>query len=318
MHWFWIIEGSPTEAAAVVGGLADGTSGDSLSALSGPLGIALSNDQSLYVSDYLNNRVIKLPAGSLTGIIVAGTGVAGNGLNQLYGPEDVHVDASLNVYVLDSGNFRVMLWERNASVGILVAGTGNYGSTLSSFNYASTLYVDSQGYIFVCDTVNHRILRWTPNATTAVIVAGTGVSGGDNQKLTLPSGIDFDEANSYLYVADYANHRIQRFTVGVSTNGTTVAGGYGAGSGANQLDFPKSVYASRMSNNIYIADWGNSRVQQWISEAASGTTVVGSGATNSNYSSPIFAPYALTLGFSEAFLFVSDGEGNRVRRFKMI
>ena len=318
MQWFWLVEGSPPAAAIVVGGLVDGNSGGNLSALSSPLGIALGSDQSLYVADSGNHRVIKLPAGSLTGKVVAGTGTAGSSLNQLNGPRGIHVDPSLNVYVLDANNYRVMLWLRNASVGILAAGTGSSGSTLSSFSSADSLYVDSQGYIFVSDTNNHRVLRWAPNTTNAVIVAGTGVTGGDNQKLNHPYGIDFDEANSHLYVADYGNNRIQRFTVGVSINGTTVAGGNGLGSEANQFIFPYSAYASRTSNYIYVADWGNGRIQQWMPQAVNGTTIVGFGATNPNYSSQILSPVDLKLSFNDAFLFICDSNGNRVWRFKMI
>ena len=211
-----------------------------------------------------------------------------------------------------------MLWLRNASVGIRVAGTGSSGNTLSSFSGAAGLYVDSQVYLFLCDTYNHRILRWAPNATNAVVVAGTGMAGGGNQDLSSPFGIDYDEASSYLYVADYGNHRIQRFSVGVSTTGTTVAGGNGAGSGANQLHSPYSVYASRTSNNIYITDSGNGRIQRWVSQTFSGTTMVGIGATNDNYSFPIQNPGDLKLSANEAFLFASESSGNRVWRFKMI
>ena len=303
---------------AVVGGLTNGTSGNSLWALSYPLGTALGSDQSLYVSDYNNHRVIKLPVGSLTGEIVAGTGTAGSGLNQLDSPTGLHVDPLLNVYVVDSNNYRVMLWLRNASVGILVVGTGSSGSTLSSFSTAAGLYIDSQGYTFLSDSGNHRILRWAPNTTTAVVMAGNGSAGGGEQQLNYPYGIDFDEGNSYLYVADSRNHRIQRFTVNVSINGTTVAGGNGAGSGMNRFHAPYAVYASRTSHYLYIADWGNNRIQRWISQAASGVTIVGSGAINANYSLPILNPMDLALSLNDRFLFVSEGGGNRLWRFKII
>ena len=85
MYWLRLVEFTPA-TAIVVGGLADGSSGSSLSALSVPLGIAVDSDQSLYIADYLNHRVIKLFVGSSTGKIVAGTGIAGSGLNQLNRP----------------------------------------------------------------------------------------------------------------------------------------------------------------------------------------------------------------------------------------
>ena len=303
---------------SIVAGLANGTSGNSPEALSTPLSIALDGDQSLYVSDYDNHRVIKLLTGSLLGSTVAGTGVAGSGLDQLNRPTGVFVDASFNLYVVDSLNYRVMLWQRNASFGIKVAGSGSQGNTLSSFAFATGLYVDSHGCIYLCDSGNHRVIRWVPNATNSVIVAGTGVAGGGSQKLSYPFGIDFDEANSYLYVADYVNHRIQRFAVNVSLDGATVAGGNGAGSGADRLDSPYAVYASRTSNYIYVTDYGNNRIQKWISQASSGMTVIGSGSTIANYSVSIQGPADIKLSFNEDFIFFSEATLNRVWRFKTL
>ena len=278
----------------------------------------MDSDQSLYVSDYNNHRVIKLLTGSLLGSTVAGTGVAGSGLNQLNRPTGISVDASFTLYVADSQNFRVMLWRRNATFGVIFVGTGSPGNTLNTFSLAAGLHVDSQGSIYLCDSGNHRVIRWVQNATNSVIVAGTGVAGSGTQQLNNPYGIDFDEANSYLYVADFGNNRIQRFTVNVSLDGTTVAGGNGAGSGANRLNSPYAVYASRTSNYIYVTDYGNNRIQKWISQASSGVTIIGSGSAIANYSVSIQSPADIKLGFNEDFIFFSEPPFNRVWRFKTL
>ena len=116
-------------------------------------------DNTLYVSDYFNGRVMKFTEGFLNGSIVAGTGMTGSSTFQLNGPTGLPVDASFNIYVADSNNYRVMLWPKNASVGIKVAGTGSSGSTLSSFGTLSGLFVDLSGNIYVCDVTNHRIMK---------------------------------------------------------------------------------------------------------------------------------------------------------------
>jgi hypothetical protein len=146
------------QTATIVGGYANGVGGSTLNALQNPTGLSTGVDNSLYVADYGNNRVIKLQEGFLVGSIVAGTGVAGNSFNQLNGPTGVHVDSSLNIYVADSNNYRIMFWWKNASTGVKVAGTGSSGSTLSSFSIVAGLYVDSQGNIYVCDAGNSRIM----------------------------------------------------------------------------------------------------------------------------------------------------------------
>src|SRR5690349_7511573 len=111
------------QTATIAAGNANGAGGSSLSSLQSPTGISVGIDNSLYISDFGNDRVIKLSNGSLTGSIVAGTGVGGSTASQLNGPTGLYVDASLNIYVADSYNFRVMFWPKNASVGVKVAGT---------------------------------------------------------------------------------------------------------------------------------------------------------------------------------------------------
>ena len=64
-----------------------------------------------------------------------------------------------------------------------------------------------------------------------------------------------------MYIADLNNHRIQKWIPGAS-EGTTVAGGNGSGSNANQLNKPKGVVIDA-SGNLYITDTYNHRIQKW-------------------------------------------------------
>ncbi len=54
----------------------------------------------------------------------------------------------------------------------------------------------------------------------------------------------------------------------------TVAGGNGPGISANQLNQPTGIYVDA-SGNLFIADYMNSRIQEWSPGAASGITVAG-------------------------------------------
>jgi sugar lactone lactonase YvrE len=211
-----------------------------------------------------------------------------------------------------------MFWLQNASAGVKLAGTGASGSALNNFGTLSGLFVDSQGNIYVCDVTNNRIMKFTPNVTNAVIVGGTGGFGSNSYQLNTPYGLYLDEVNLYLYVADYNNNRIQRYQVGVSTNGSTVAGGNGQGSASNQLNLPYSVCVSKITNAIYIADSGNHRVQRWNSGATNGVTIVGSGATLYNYTTSLQGPMDIRLSNNEDYLFVSEMNFNRVWRFELV
>lgn len=307
------------QTASIVAGNANGVGGNSLSSLNYPTGIWVAMNNSLYISDYGNHRVMKYLEGSLTGTIVAGTGSQGSSLSQLYYPTGIYVDISYNMYIADSWNYRILFWPKDASSGIKRAGTGSSGSSLTNFGIISGLIVDSQSNIYVCDTLNHRVMKFVPNITVGIVVGGTtGTQGNSPTQLNTPYGIFLDEINSYLYVADFNNHRIQRFHLGISLNGTTVAGGNGQGSAKNQLNNPASVCISTITNSIYIADKGNNRVQRWTSQFTFGVTIAGNGASTSNASTSIENPMDIRINRNETALYVSESAYNRIWRFTLI
>ena len=120
----------------------------------------------------------------------------------------------------------------------------------------------------------HLILgpTWLWN-TTGVTVAGvSGTAGSASNQLNSPWNIYIDPTTNYLYIADSQNHRIQRWLPGASS-GTTVAGvTASAGSAANLLNTPKDVFVDS-SQNIYVADSANQRIQFFLNGSTTGTTV---------------------------------------------
>lgn len=314
---FSCFEATSLQIGTTVGGYGNGTMGSDLNALKNPWGIAVDADESIYVSDHANHRVIKLHEGSLMGMIVAGTGIPGNDTNQLNIPTQLYVDSSSNIYVVDNDNYRVMFWGKNATTGIMVAGNGRYGGTSNSFREPEGLSVDSMRNVYVSDFTTHRIMKWAPNASVGALVPGTGVFGNGSGQLYQPSGLYVDDFNSYLYIADVSNHRIQRYYLGGTTNITTVAGGNGVGTGNHQLNTPYGVCVSKKTGDIYIADTFNYRIQRWSPGATSGVTIAGSGKRGSN-STSLNAPYGVALNSNETYLYVTDRDNHRVQRFKLI
>ncbi len=254
------------------------------------------------------------------GSIVAGTGVKGNSATRLNTPTAIVVDESSNIYIGDDYNCRVMLWLNNSSSGVMVVGKGNCSSvaSTSTFYLTAGLAVDSQKTIYLSDQNHNRVMKWKQNATNGTLIAGTGVLGNDSQQFYYPYGIYLDELNSYLYIADSNNHRIQRYYLGVTTNVTTVAGGNGPGSGNNQLDTPYDVCVSKKTGDIYIADTLNNRVQRWSPGATSGVTIAGIVGSSGTASTLLHSPVFVALSPNETFLYVSDNGNNRVQRFELI
>ena len=191
----------------------------------------------------------------------------------------------------------------------------------SQCNGAAGIAMDQQQNLYIADAGNHRILRWAPNATIGVVIAGTGTTDSSSMGLNRPRGIFLDEENSLLYVADMFNNRIQAYYLNGTPpyNGTTVAGGNGAGSGSHQLDRPNSVWVSKKTGAIYITEANNHRIQRWNQGASSGVTVAGSpfGSSGSN-ATMLYVPHGLAINANETRMYVTDGGNGRVQRFDLI
>ncbi|CAF4344194.1 unnamed protein product, partial [Adineta steineri] len=109
-----------------------------------------------------------------------------------------------------------------------------------------------------------QVTRWSRNGTYEIVVAGTGTSGSDNQSLSSPMQTDLDANGTYIYIADWFNHRIQRWLVGANEGNTIVGISGSAGAGLNQLNQPAGVALDPNETYIYVADQAKHRVQRFI------------------------------------------------------
>ena len=101
--------------------------------------------------------------------------------------------------------------------------------------------------------------RWSQ---TGVTVAGGNGYGNATNQLYYPSGLDIDDDNQSILIADYGNHRIVEWKVGAS-NGKVIAGCRGRGNRLDQLNWPSDVLIDKETNSLFIADRGNRRVVRW-------------------------------------------------------
>ncbi len=204
----------------------------------------------IYGVDASNHRIQKWTSGGSAWTTVAGGNGAGSNANQLNYPQGVYVDAAGTIFVADSYNHRIQKWTSGATTGTTVAGGNNQGSELNQLNYPSGVSVDSNGNIYILDGNNWRIQKWTPNASS-----GTTLT-------SLAAWITkfFRDASGNIYGVDQGNHRVQKWTPS-GIGWTTVAGGNGSGSNANQLSSPQGLYIDS-DGNIYVADYGNHRIQK--------------------------------------------------------
>lgn len=157
----------------------DGTQGSGLGQLRSPGGIFITTNDTLYVSDGGNYRILSFLPNATNGTVVAGMGGFGNGFDQFGGTmRGIFVDKNDNLYVADRSNDRIMLWPKNSKNGTIIAGNGTSGSSPNLLNTPFTMWVDSMSNIFINDFDGQRVIRWDSVTLNGSIVAGTtGASG---------------------------------------------------------------------------------------------------------------------------------------------
>ncbi|CAF1437822.1 unnamed protein product [Adineta ricciae] len=220
-------------AQTVAGGNGDGKQ---LNQLSNPHGIFLDKKQNIFVVDFSNHRIMKWNKNDQQGQILAGGNEQGKRIDQLNHPKDMIVDKqNHSLIIADMGNrriiqwknqnqqeilidnvgycenHRVMKWRKDAQEGIIVAGGNGQGNRLNQLNSPQGIFVDDLNQIYIADCGNDRIMRWREGDKNGEIIVG--INYGQTEclnQLHSPTDISFDVQGN-LYVADYGNHRIQRF-----------------------------------------------------------------------------------------------------------
>jgi sugar lactone lactonase YvrE len=134
--------------------------GDRLNQLNGPTYLFVDEDDSLYITNEKNHRVMKWLKDAKEGIVVAGGNGQGNSLRQMSRPTGVIVDRLGQIYVADFDNNRVMRWCQGAEEGTIVIGGNRKGQLSNQFSGLAGLSFDREGNLYVADWENHRIQKF--------------------------------------------------------------------------------------------------------------------------------------------------------------
>jgi sugar lactone lactonase YvrE len=264
--------------------------------------VYIDDDQTIYVADYENNRIVEWKSDANNGRIVAGGNGAGNRNDQLNGPTKMIVDKENDSFIIcDQGNRRVVRWPRR---------NGQSGETLISNMACCDLIMDNDGYLYVCDEKKHEVRRWRMGEKNGTIVVGGNGRGNRLDQLSYPRYIFIDEDHS-VYVSDCYNHRVMKWLKDAK-EGIVVAGGQGQGNGLRQLSYPQGIIVDQL-RSVYVAEWGNHRVVRWLKGAEEGTIVVG-GNEKGEQSNQFNGPVDLSFD-RQNNLYVVDWDNHRVQKF---
>ncbi len=200
-------------AGATSGTMVAGTGfgGPSTNQLNAPGALYVDGTGAVYVADGNNYRVMKWAAGATSGTVVAGGNGQGTGLNQFSFVSGMTVDASGAVYVADGGLNRVMKWAAGATSGTVVAGGNGAGNAANQLYGPRGLFINNQGDLYIAEATNQRVQKWASGTTSGTTVAGGyGVNLEGGAYFNTPIAVYVDGASS-VYVADFGNHRIQKW-----------------------------------------------------------------------------------------------------------
>ncbi|CAF1363288.1 unnamed protein product [Adineta steineri] len=153
----WKMGDYNNEGIVVAGGNGQG---NQLNQFNHPTFLFVDDNQSVYVSDQNNHRVMKWRKNAKEGTVVAGGNGQGENFNQLSLPQGVIADDLGQIYVADFGNHRVMGWCEGKHEGEIVVGRNGKGNQPYQLNNPISLSFDDEGNLYVADYNNHRIQKF--------------------------------------------------------------------------------------------------------------------------------------------------------------
>ncbi|CAF0980447.1 unnamed protein product [Adineta steineri] len=153
----WKMGEYDSEGIVVAGG---NGKGNKLNQFDFPTFLFVDDEQSVYVTDLYNHRVMKWRKDAKEGTIVAGGNGQGGNLNQLAAPQVVILDDLGQIYVADSWNDRIMRWCEGKEEGEIVVGGNGQGNQSNQFFLPMGLSFDDERNLYVADHYNHRIQKF--------------------------------------------------------------------------------------------------------------------------------------------------------------
>ena len=277
--------------------------GNQLNQFNAPFGIYVDDQQqTIYVADYENHRIIKWKFGERNGEVVAGGNGRGNRIDQLNRPINVILDRNKkSLIICDLGNERVVRWslENQNDRQILIQDISCVG-----------LMMNNNGDLFVSDWQRGEVKKWKKDEKQGTIVAGGNGNGDKLNQLYCPGHICVDREDS-IYVSDRENNRVMKWLKGAK-EGIVVAGGQGYGNSLKQLSYPVGLFVNE-NGDVFVADYSNHRVMCWPSDSKEGLVIVG-GNGQGEGSNQLSNPKGLVFDRANN-LYVVDMFNHRIQRF---
>lgn len=285
-----------------------GSAGSNAGQFNQPYGMTVDGSGNVYVADTANNRIQVFNS---SGVFQYQWGTYGSGNGQFNQPTDVAIDGAGHIWVTDWGNNRIQGFAAG-SPPTYQTQFGTAGSGNGQFNGPGAIVFDGAGNIFVSDTQNNRIQKLTPGVWPAAPTYASqfGTTGTGNNNLNRPRGLVVDSGGTNVFICDSGNHRIKKVTNASPPVYVSDFGG-GFGSAAGQFNYPFDITRDS-SNNFYIADQSNNRIQKFNSSGTYQSQLGSYGTSGGQFAFPCGIAM---LGSGTTPLWVADTQNNRIEKF---
>ncbi len=276
--------------------------GNGSNQLSNPGGLCVDDDQTVYVADGSNHRIVEWKSGATSGQVVAGGNGQGNGAHQLSYPADVIIDKENDSLIIcDHSNKRVVRWPRR---------NGTSGETIISNISCFGLTMDESGSLYVTDRGKHEVRRYRRGESEGTVVADDDPNANQLARLNEPRYVFVDRDHS-VYVSDARFFRVMKWVEGAK-QGIVVAHSSGQGIGAEKLLMPNGVVVDQLGC-VYVSDSFNYRIIRWAKGATQGSVIAG-GNGQGGRPNQIGRPEGLSFD-RHGNLYVVDTANHRVQKF---
>jgi sugar lactone lactonase YvrE len=161
-----------------------------------------------------------------------------------------------------------------------------------------SIFINEDDRIHVADHVNGRLVVWNKDNIKSARTLHANVSAYSDLFVDLNGDIYFENSeekgqintvsvtnfsgrcfglfidrNNFLYCSQRDDHKVMKISLaGNNRTEINVAGNGSNGSATNQLHYPWGIFVDRQFN-LFVADAGNQRIQQFQAEKTEGKTV---------------------------------------------
>jgi DNA-binding beta-propeller fold protein YncE len=239
---------------------------------------------------------------------VAGVCNESLGTNQtsLISPSGIMLIPNGTLYVADyDGKF--LAFQPGNRTGYLSTHFHNWTTCVFYDNRTSEVYVSTLSTHLVHILPGHRTIPPKQNSSANCSL----------YQLFFPTGIAVDSIGN-VYIASHECHWITKWAPN-ATVGVLVAGLFNntSGSSSTLLSYPYGLLLDESSSMIYVADYGNSRIQRFpLDGSGVGVTVAGGNGPGSA-ANQLRYPKEIYQSKSTQFIYICDTYNNRIQKWRI-